>query len=171
MPGPMSILQNTPVWAFGMFALLVVLGVQALGPGTIAVWRLLAVPLVFMVWGLITLATRSFASPVLSLAWLIGGAAGLLLAWRVARLDRLVVDRFRGVVLVPGSRVPLARNVIIFSVKYALAAAIAVSPEHRDSLLLWNFAVSGLMAGYFLGWLIRFALKYRMAAEPKAASL
>ena len=148
-----------------MFALLVVLGVQALRPRTISVWRLPAIPLVFIVWGLITLATRSIGSPVLFLAWLIAGAAGLLLAWRTVRLDRLAVDRDRGVVQVPGSRVPLVRNLVIFGVKYVLTATIAISPDHRDTLLLCNFAVSGLMAGYFVGWLVRFALKYRGVPE------
>ena len=101
------------------------------------------------------------------MAWLIAGTAGVLLAWRtVARLDHLEVDRHRGVVSVPGSRVPLVRNMVIFAVKYILTAAIAVSPAHRDTLLLWNFAMSGLMAGYFACWLVRFALKYRMAVEP-----
>jgi hypothetical protein len=170
MLGPLSILQHTPLWVFAVFALLVVLGAQALRPRTISVWRLPAIPLVFIVWGLITLATRSIESPVLFLAWLIAGAAGLLLAWRTVRLDRLAIDRHRGQVQVPGSRVPLVRNLVIFSVKYVLTAAIAISPDHRDSLLLWNFAVSGLMAGYFMGWLIRFALKYRMASEPKIAN-
>lgn len=170
MPGPLSILQNTPPWVFALFALLVVLGVQALRPRTVATWRMLAIPLVFSLWGLITLATRSIESPVLFLAWMVAGAAGLLVAWRTMRLDHLTVDRHRGLVSVPGSKLPLVRNLGIFSVKYVLTAAIAISPSHRDSLLLWNFAVSGLMAGYFMGWLIRFALKYRMAAEPETAA-
>ena len=59
MPGPLIFLQNTPPWVFVVFALLVVLGVQALRPRILPVWRMVAIPLVFSAWGLITLATRS----------------------------------------------------------------------------------------------------------------
>ena len=166
MPGPLALLQNTPAWVFAVFALLIVLGVQALRPRVVPVWRLLAIPLAVSAWGLVTLATRALEAPVLLVAWLIAGAAGLLLAWRTQRLDRLGIDREHGVVSVPGSRTPLLRNLGIFAVKYVLTAAIAISPAHRDSLLLWNFALSGLMAGYFLSWLARFALAYRTAVEP-----
>lgn len=170
MPGPLIILQNTPAWVFAVFALLVVLGVQALRPRELPVWRLLAIPLVFMAWGLITLATRSFGSPEVFLAWSVAAAAGLLVAWRIARLDQLRIDRHRGVVSMPGSVVPLLRNMAIFSVKYGLTAAVAIAVEHRANLLLLNFAVSGLMAGYFLGWLARFAWKYRVAVAVEVAN-
>lgn len=166
MPNPLIILQFTPPWVFGLLALLVVLGCQALRPRTLPVWRLLLLPLVFGTWGLVTLATRSVASPVLLLAWVVAATAGLLVAWRTARLDRIVVDRLHGRVDVPGSALPLIRNLLVFSVKYILTAAIAIVPAHQDSLILWNFGFSGLMAGYFIGWLVRFALKYRMAVAP-----
>ncbi len=163
MPGLSTLLQHTPVWVFALFAVLLLLGVQALRPRTVMVWRLIAIPVMFSLWGLITLATRSIDSPILLLAWLIAAAVGLLFAWTTVRLDRLEIDRHRGVVSVPGSKLPLARNLGIFGVKYVLTAAIVISPGHRDSLLLWNFAVSGLMAGYFMAWLVRLALKYRLA--------
>jgi hypothetical protein len=166
MPGPLTFLQYTPPWVFALFALLVVLGVQALRPRIVPAWRMVATPLMFSGWGLITLATRSFESPMLFLAWLVAAAAGLLVAWRTVRLDHLGVDRHRGLVSVPGSHVPLVRNLLIFAVKYVLTAAAAISAANRDSFLLWNFAISGLMAGYFLCWLVRFAFKYRMTAEP-----
>jgi hypothetical protein len=38
---------------------------------------------------------------------------------------------------------------------------MAIAPASRDGLLLWDVGVSGLTAGYFLGWLVRFTLKYR----------
>jgi hypothetical protein len=101
MPNPANVLQNTPWWVFALLVLLVVFGVQALRPRTVAVWRLLAVPGVFIVWGLITLATRSIASPVLLLDWLVACAAGLAIGWRTARLDGVSFDRGRGLVDVP----------------------------------------------------------------------
>ena len=77
MPNPANILLNTPWWAFALLAVLVILGVQALRPCTIMVWRLLAIPGVFIVWGLITLVTRSIGSPILLLDWFLTCAVGL----------------------------------------------------------------------------------------------
>jgi hypothetical protein len=171
VPHPASILLNTPWWVFALLVLLVVLGVQASRPRTVAVWRLLAIPAVFIGWGLVTLATRSIGAPVLLLDWLLTCAAGVALAWRTARLDGIAFDRAEGLVSVPGSPLPLMRNVAIFAVKYGLAAAMAIMPAYRDGLLPWDVAVSGLAAGYFIGWLVRFALKYRDAGEPEPLTI
>jgi hypothetical protein len=168
MPSLIVILQHTPMWVMALLALLVVLGVQALRPRTVSVWRLLTVPAVFIVWGLITLATRSAGTPVLLLDWLAAATAGLAIGWSTARLDGVAFDRARGLVSVPGSTFPLLRNIVLFAVKYALAAAVAIVPAHRGELVPWDVAVSGLAAGYFIGWLVRFALKYRSAGEPEA---
>jgi hypothetical protein len=161
MPNPSTILQNTPWWVLALLVLLVVLGVQALRARTIAVWRLLAVPAVFIVWVLITLSTRSLGSPILLLDWLGACATGLAIGWRTARLDGVTFDRSRGLVDVPGSAFPLVRNVTIFAVKYGLGAAMAIVPAHRSGLIPCDVAVSGLAAGYFVGWLVRFGLKFR----------
>jgi hypothetical protein len=34
-------------------------------------------------------------------------------------------------------------------------------PAHRSGLIPCDVAVSGLAAGYFVGWLVRFGLKFR----------
>jgi len=167
MPNPIDILQNTPWWAFALLALLVVFGVQALRPRSIPVWRLLAIPGVFIVWGLITLATRSIGSPMLLLDWLAACGAGLAIGWRTSRQDGVAFDRGGGLVSVPGSTFPQVRNVVIFAVKYGIAAAMAIAPARHGELVLWDVAVSGLAAGYFIGWLVRFALKYRSISELK----
>jgi hypothetical protein len=168
MPSVFTIVQNTPWWVFALLALLIFLGVQALRPRIVAVWRLLVIPAVFIAWGLATLATRSFGSPVLLLDWLAACAAGAVIGWRTARLEGVTFDRVRGIVQVPGSAFPLVRNVVIFAAKYCLAAAMAIAPASRAGLLWWDVGVSGLAAGYFLCWLVRFAVKYRATAELPA---
>lgn len=171
MPGLFSILQHTPWWVFALFALLLVLGVQALRPRTITMWRLLVIPGIFIGWGIVTLAARSIGSPVLLWAWLVACAAGMAIAWQTTRLDGVTVDRGRGLVTVPASAFPLVRNLVIFVAKYCLAAAVAIAPVYSGSLFLWDISVSGLAAGYFIGWLLRFSARYRSAREFQAAGL
>jgi hypothetical protein len=155
MPGILVIVQHIPLWVFAVFALLVWFGVQGLSARTVTLRRLLVTPAVFIVWGVIALALRS--SPILIADW----AAAAAIAWTTVRLDDVQIDRARGVLQLPGSWLPLIRNMTIFFTKFALTLAIALAPAWRETLAGWDIAVSDASAGYFIGWLARLALAYR----------
>ena len=157
----LQIVQHTPAWAFALLAFLIWIGVQALRPRILPLWRLVLVPAAFIVWGVVSLLGRTAAAPLLGVDWLVTAAIGVALGWWTTRLDGVEIDYAASRVRVPGSRVPLVRNLSIFAVKYGLTAAMAVAPALRPSLSPWDIGVSGLSAGYFIGWLLRFALKYR----------
>jgi hypothetical protein len=157
-----NILLNTPWWVLALFAVLVLLGIQALRPRTVPVWRLLVVPIIFIAWGIVSLVRQS-SSSFLLFDWLLAAAVGGALARITTRPGEMRIER-AGVAL-PGSVLPLARNMLIFFAKYALAAAAATTPAQRAQLAVWDIAVSGLSAGYFLGWLVHFALVYRRASR------
>jgi hypothetical protein len=164
----LTIVTNTPLWVFALFALLVVFGLQALRPRTLPIWRLLAIPLVFIAWGVISLI-RPGVSPFLVLDWLAAAAVGGAIAWALAREGDIRIDR-AGTIAVAGSALPLTRNMLIFSAKYAMNVAMAINPTRQADLAPWDAAVSGASAGYFLAWLAIFALAYRRAlqSEPVA---
>ena len=162
--------NTPPLWVFVLGAVLVAVGVQALKPRTVAVVRMLIVPVVFMTWGLVSLAIRASGSPVSIVVWLICGAAGLALGWRVTTFDGVRIAREAGRVSLPGSSVPLARNVSIFVIKYALGAAMAMVPVWHAQIAVCDMGVSGLTAGYFAAWTLRFVLLYRAASAVPAVS-
>jgi hypothetical protein len=166
----LRIVQHTPPWVFAVLAVLVVLGAQALRPRTLPIWRLLVVPAVFIIWGVVSVATRSAASPVLAVDWLSTGAAGFAIASLTTRLQGVRIDRAGGRVELPGSAVPLMRNLAIFATKYGLTAAMAVAPALQATLAPWDIGVSGLSAGYFMGWLFRFAIEYRKERQAELMS-
>ena len=163
----LQIIQHTPLWVFALLALLVLLGVQALRPRDVPIWRVLLVPAAFIVWGVLSLKPKVAVAPLLALDWLVTAAAGAALAWWTTKLEGVRVDYAANRVHVPGSVVPLVRNVSIFLAKYCLAAAMAVAPALQGTLSPWDIAVSGLSAGYFIGWLVRFGLKYRLGRQPQ----
>jgi hypothetical protein len=168
MPAVTNVLLNTPWWVFGLFATLTWLGVQALQARTLPIWRLLATPLLFITWGIVSLAAQSLSSPILLVDWLsVAMAAGTASA--TSRHAEIRIDRARQRVSLSGSAVPLIRNLLIFSIEYGLAIAIAIVPAFRFELSLADIAVSGAIAGYFLGWLMRFVMIYQRAADPLAA--
>jgi hypothetical protein len=109
----------------------------------------------------VSLATRSAASPILIFDWLITAAIGFGVARLTTRLDGMQVDHTRGLVEMPGSALPLIRNLLVFAAKYGLTAAMTAAPGLQSAFLPWDIGVSGLSAGYFIGWLFCFALRYR----------
>jgi len=166
----LAIIQHTPLWAFALLALLVFLGVQALRPRDVPLWRLLLVPAAFIVWGVTSLLGRASAAPLLGVDWLATAAIGIAIGWGMTRLEGVHIDHADARVRVPGSPVPLVRNLAIFLAKYCLTAAMAVAPALQATLSPWDIGISGLSAGYFIGWLVRFALKYRGGRRPRTVS-
>lgn len=166
-----AILVNTPWWVFLLFALLVWLGGQALRPRTLSLRRVFITPGIFILWGVVALAGRVAGAPLLLADWLVLAAIGGALAVATVRLGGLGVDRRQGLVHFPGSVLPLLRNVAIFAAKYALAVALTFHPASRVGLSVADVAVSGLSAGYFLGWVARFVLAWRRAPDSDLSAV
>jgi len=170
-----QIVAHTPIWAFGLLAALALLGLMATRPRDVRPWRVAMTPAVFIVWGLASLAGKANFSALLAGEWLALAALGASLALATARLRGARLDVATGKVRLPGSVLPLIRNLVIFAVKYALAAAAAMAPAAAPHLAYWDVAVSGLIAGYFVGWMLRFVSLYRggspaLAEAPTAAA-
>jgi hypothetical protein len=161
-----AIIQGTPVWVYLLIALLLYLGIQATRPRTVSLVRAFITPAIFIAWGLVSLFARPTLSPVLILDWLLTAGAFGTLAFLTTRLAEVRFDHVRHAVSLPASWLPLARNLLIFAAKYGLAIAAATHPAARDQLALWDIAVSGASAGYFLGWLARFTSAYRQTPTP-----
>ena len=155
----LAILGGTPWWVWGLLAVLTALGVQAARPRRAKLWRVLITPLVFVAWGASSLARH--ADPTALAAWCAAAALGVLLGLATTRLDGVRADRALGVVELPGSWLPMIRNLTIFVARYGLAVAAALSPGAHGGLLIGDFAVSGVSAGYFVGWLVVFLRRWR----------
>jgi hypothetical protein len=166
----LNTLANTPWWAFALFAVVTWFGIRGLRPRTVPLWRLLITPAIFIGWGLVSLVRQSVSSPVLIADWSAAAAIGAIAAWAASRLGDVGIDRTRRLVSLPGSAFPLIRNFLIFSARYGLGVATAIAPAARADIAIWNIAVSGASAGYFLGWLARLAWAYRRAPDSNAPS-
>jgi hypothetical protein len=165
----MDILRGTPVWVFVLFAYLLWSGSKRRRVSVQPFRRLFIAPAIFVAWGLLGLFEGSSAfAPTLArwlLAAVLGAALGCLAAPKLQR------DGERNAVRVPGSAIPLLRNIAIFAAHYLLRVAAVIEPQARDTLLGWDIGVSGASAGYFIGWAWRCLQHYRTAAltHPPAA--
>lgn len=155
----MKILAGTPMWVFGLFAYLAYRGARRLRTGVAPLAKVFVMPALFVTWGLVGLFGHDLAQVLLS--WLAGAAVGGLLG--IAMPVPLQVDARRKLVLQAGSVIPLARILAIFGAHYALNVAAAMHPATRAAYLAWDVMVSGVSAGYFSGWALRFWQAYRQA--------
>jgi hypothetical protein len=164
MPYVLGILNRTPPWVFLLFAYLAWQGIKALRPRTQSIWRLLIVPLIFIVWGLSRIGMRhDNAWP--PLVWVTAAVLMAPLAFLTGpRL--LAVDRSRGLVSRAGSIVPLVRNMAVFGLQYAVAVMGALRLDGYAAGAIVGRAVSGATAGYFLGWAVALLRRYWNAENP-----
>ncbi len=152
-----QILTHTPIWVFPLFAYLVWLGIKAMRPRTVTIWRSLIVPAVFIVWGLSRLlSSRDFAAPLA--AWL--GAAAALLVVGLLTARPIDLDHTTGEIKRPGSVVPLIRNITVFALQYTVAVLAAVDPHDATTVAVVGRAISGGTTGYFLGGTIALLRQY-----------
>lgn len=149
-----QILAGTPWWVWVVLLLLTHFGLQAVRTRTVPVYRALIVPAVFIGWGAFGLVIAGGGDPMLAAAALGSLAAGGGGGYGVTRRDDARFDWQAGVVHLRGSWFPLIRNLTIFVAKYATAVAVAMGGGSFQTLLA-GVVVSGLSAGYFLGWLAR----------------
>jgi hypothetical protein len=164
----LAILSGTPWWVWMLLAVLTGLGLQATRPRRAKLWRVLVTPLVFVAWGASSLARQ--ADPTALAAWFAAAALGVLLGLAITRLDGVRADRALGLVELPGSWLPMIRNLAIFVARYGLAVAAVLSPAAHGSLLICDFAVSGVSAGYFVGWLVVFLRRWRRSSPGARAA-
>jgi hypothetical protein len=154
------ILTNTPLWVFALLAYLIWQGSQLLRPRTQPIWRMLIVPLVFFLMGLSRLVTARDRGIEPLLAWLVAAVLFASLALSL-RPKLLAVDRKSGTVTRPGSSTPLARNITVFVLQYAVAVATAMKLEPHAAVAIIGHAVSGASAGYFSGFAVALSRHYR----------
>lgn len=162
-----QMLAHTPPYVFALFAYLVLQGVLSLRTRRLPVWRMLIVPGLFEVTGLLLLVLRPSRDVMPMAAWLFGLAAfvplGFVTGPRLVAVDRTTVTR-------AGSPVSLVRNLLVFGAQYGIAVALFRHPEAQASLIVAGHAVSGTSVGYFIGWMIAFRRRYR-AMRNAAPSL
>ena len=153
-----QILIHTPIWVFPLFAYLVWLGIKAMRPRTVTIWRSLIVPAVFIVWGLSRLLSRQQDVMWPLIAWLAAAAVLLMAGLLTAR--PLELDHTTGEIKRPGSVVPLIRNVTVFALQYTVAVIAAVDPHDATTAAIAGRVISGGTTGYFLGRTIALLRQY-----------
>lgn len=148
-----EIVRNTPVWVWPMLAALLALGVSQLRTRRVGRTRLMVLPLVLAMLGLASALTTFAAVHAAQLAWGLSLAGSAYAASRLVRTGRASWDAAAGELRLPGSWLPLALIVTLFTLRYSAAVALAMHPAWRSApeVLVPLATAYGLLAGGFLG--------------------
>ena len=163
-----GVVSHTPPWVWAILVALVVLGLKQLRDHVVSRARLIAQPLALGVLSLLA-ATSAFGLQWLPLA---GWAAGVMLGIALNRplalprqVQALAGDRWA----IGGSWAPLALLMLIFWLRYAVAASLAVSPGLANIGLF--VLASGLLYGSTTGLFVARALRVlQQRAQPALAT-
>lgn len=151
-----GILEETPWWVYLILIYIVYMGVKAGSPRTIAIRKLVLLPLALTVWGLMGMAWTL----TLLLLWAGSLIIGFGLGWFSVRKWKIRYDRGRGTLHLPGSYSTLILALLFFCIKYFFGYYNATHPEPAQEVLISQAAVSGVISGMFIGRLALFWKKY-----------
>lgn len=162
------VVQNTPVWVWGLLIGLTALGSSQLRSRWMGVRRLVLMPVVMTLLSVLGTVSAFAGQATLVLA-LLAWVCGLVIAagvgaylWATVLLP---LDRSTQRVHVPGSAVPLLLILAIFLVKYVVGVDLAMTPTLASQPTY--AAVVGLLYGVFSG--VFASRAWRFTASTRAA--
>lgn len=148
----LTILRHVPLWVFAALAALVVYGVSQAFDRRVSLQRSLVLPIVMVGLSLYGVLGAFGQQHFVLLAWADGLVAAVVLLFPRLRFSGVQYDVDTRSFSVPGSWVPLALMMSIFTLKFGVGVALGFNPALRDNavLALGASALYGAFSGIFL---------------------
>ena len=166
VPTILAILTHTPIWVWGLFALVLFLGYQRTRDRTVQLWRMLLFPVIMIVLAVTGMAGGGLGVlPAILVGVVVGGVSGWLLE-RDGATRRLPDGRM----WLRGEWWSFAQIVLILGFHYATAVIAAVNPAMAADPVfhLGTTFVSSLLSAMILGRTLA-RLRVYYTAVPVAA--
>jgi len=167
-----QIISLTPTWVFGLFALLLALGLKQSRPGTMSLLRVTLMPVAMTALSIYGTLGAFGAVPEVMMAWLLTAVAFAALVLRQALPKAARFDAATRTVQVPGSWVPLALMMGIFFTKYFVGATLSMQPALASNAAfgIGFAAIYGAFSGVFSARAVRLLrLAHGNASQPTPA--
>lgn len=147
-----QILKNTPLWVWGLLAVLIALGATQAVARRVTARRAAVLPAVLVVLSLAGVSTTFPAAGVPVAAWVAGLALALAAGASLVPVRGARWDAASGHFDVPGSLLPLALILSLFVIKYGVGVTLAMQPALARDMLFGacTGAAYGLFSGLFL---------------------
>lgn len=162
----LAIITHTPIWVWALYAVVLFMGYQRTRDRTVAVWRMMAFPVVMIVLALSTMIGAGLGVlPAALVGLAIGGVSGWLLE-RDGATRRLPDGRM----WLRGEWWSFAQIVVILVFRYVIAVTGAMNPVLASDPVfhLGTTLVSSLLSAMILGRTLA-RLRVYFTAAPVAA--
>jgi hypothetical protein len=154
-------LKGTPWWVYVLLFYLLSIGKKALKPQVVSLKRLALLPIVFIVWSTISIATTFSFSILKWLCWLLSACLGSLLGYLLTRSISIQADKKKFLIALPATYSTLILLIMIFSIKYTFGYLYAVHPELVNNVWFTttDIVASGVITGIFIGRFVTYLYK------------
>ena len=160
-----QIISNTPVWVWGLLAVLLALGFKQSRRASLSLKRVIILPVAMTGLSVLGVISAFGTAPAGLLAWTVAAIVAGSLVWQLPTPAGTRYDAASDSFEVPGSWIPLALMVGIFATKYVVGVALAMHLPLTQAPVfgLATSALYGSFSGVFIG---RAARLCRLAWAP-----
>jgi hypothetical protein len=158
-----AIVQHTPAWVWGLLSVLIAFGLWQTRDREMSLARVTILPLVMIALSLSGVFSAFGHTPVALGGWAAGVSAALAFARQIVSVRGATWSAQTATLHVPGSWLPLALIVALFSVKYFVGVKLAMHPALAADT---NFAgLCSLAYGGFSGLFLARGISLRSLAR------
>jgi hypothetical protein len=152
-----QIISHTPTWVFGLFAVLLALGLKQTRAGSMDLLRVCLMPVAMTALSIYGTVTAFGATPAVALAWLAAAGAMLAFVMRMPLSQEVRFDATSRTLQLPGTWVPLALMMGIFFTKYVVGVVLSMQPTlaSNATFSVCLSALYGAFSGVFAARAVR----------------
>jgi hypothetical protein len=157
----MKILTSIPWFVWLLFGYVIFTGVKALHSQVLSIKKIFIVPMIFLYMGINGLMKQN--QPIACVAiWLGFFASAAYIIWRWMQPLKVVCDRQKGLIRLPGNWTTLVLLLSIFVSKFTFGFLSATHPELKSFFLfcLTELSISGIICGISSGRFISLLMKF-----------
>lgn len=162
MSGFLKIVAGTPIWVWAILGYLVYVGIQALKPRTVSLYRLIFLPLILILFKYRLLSQAD--------AWiyLVFFIIGLGVGYLKVRNTKILIFKETKTIQIPGSSSMIVIFISIFVMRYMSGYLEATNPAMFLRFTPFDLGFSGLLSGYFTGQRFTYLYRFFKTSSVKA---
>lgn len=162
-----GIIRGTPLWVWFLLSYLLYRGIIGLKSRTIPLSNVFIMPGIFLALSLQNIVSRLCAcfNITVFFVYIFSLLFGVAMGWIIVHKMKVLVDKKRHLIAMPGSVFMLILTLLIVGVKYFFGYMKATNPAAMSSFFAISsfVGVSGAIAGITIGRMLHYLYLYKKA--------